>query len=29
MNLSILVSVLLLGFPAFYSLHRRMVEALA
>jgi len=28
MNLS-RVSVLLLGFPAFYSLHRRMVEALA
>jgi hypothetical protein len=29
MNLSILVSVLLLGFLALYRLHRRMVEALA
>jgi hypothetical protein len=29
MNLSILVSVLLLGFLALYSFHRRMVEALA
>jgi hypothetical protein len=29
MNLSILVSALLLGLPAFYSLHRRIVEARA
>jgi hypothetical protein len=29
MNLSILVSVLLLGFLVLYSFHRRMVEALA
>jgi len=29
MNLSILVSVLLLGFLALYPFHRRMVEALA
>jgi len=29
MNLSIFVSVFLLGFLALYSFHRRMVEALA